>query len=112
MRLLLVAAASVAVLSVSGPVFAQSTGLDKMHAQARVGGKTCMTEHEHYGEGTMPSRRGAELAAKRAWTNFTAWEYGKSWGNYAAAADKKMDCSQSGSMWVCKTTARPCRSGR
>ena len=91
---------------------AQSTGLDRLHAQARVGGKVCMTEHEHYGEGTMASRRGAELAAMRAWSRFTAFEYGSQWGSYRAAAGKKLDCSQAGRSWVCKTWARPCRPAR
>lgn len=92
------------------PAGAQTTGLDRLHTQARVGGKTCMTEHEHYGEGTMRTKRGAELAAMRAWSSFTAFEYGAPWGSYAAAAGKKMDCSKnSNETWLCKTTARPCR---
>jgi hypothetical protein len=91
---------------------AQTDGRDKFHAQARVGNKVCMTEHEHYGEGELPSRRGAEAAAKRAWSSFTAWEYGQAWGNYALAAGKKMSCTQSGGRWLCKTTARPCRPAR
>lgn len=94
------------------PAGAQSTGLDALHAQAKVGGKTCMTSHEHYGEGSMPSKRGAERAAIRSWSSFTAWEYGASWGSYAAAVGKKMDCSNSGGTWLCKTTARPCRVDR
>jgi hypothetical protein len=107
------APAALAVLAALAPsAAAQTSGLDKMHAQARVGGKTCMTEHEHYGEGEMPSRRGAQQAAIRAWSVFTAEEYGKSWGSYAMAVGKKMDCKQSGGRWACKTTARPCRPGR
>ncbi|MCL4767606.1 MAG: hypothetical protein KJZ80_15370 [Hyphomicrobiaceae bacterium] len=105
------AAIATAPLLAPAPAAAQSTGLDKIHAQGRVGGKSCMTSHEHYGEGSLQTRRGAELAAMRAWSTFTSWEYGKSWGSYAAAVGKKMDCSQSGGRWLCKTTARPCRVG-
>lgn len=95
-----------------GPAEAQKsamTGLDLLHAQARVGGKTCMTDHEHGGEGTLASKKGASEAAIRHWESFTAWEYGKAWGSYRLADAKTMDCQAGGSGWFCKTTARPCR---
>lgn len=88
---------------------ATSTGLDKLHDQARVGGKTCMTDHEHGGEGSLPSKKAASEAAIRHWESFTTWEYGKAWGSYRLAAAKRMDCRTGGSGWLCKTTARPCR---
>jgi hypothetical protein len=94
------------------PVRAQKspvTGLDKLHEQARVGGKTCMIDHEHGGEGTLPSRKGASEAAIRHWESFTAWEYGKPWGSYRLAAARKLDCQSGGSGWLCRVTARPCR---
>jgi hypothetical protein len=94
------------------PAEAQAIRRDKFHAQARVGNKVCMIKHEHYGEGELPSRRGAEATAKRAWSSFTAWEYGRPWGSYALAESKKMNCTQSGDRWLCKTTARPCRPRR
>jgi len=88
---------------------AATTGLDKLHDQARVAGKTCMTDHEHGGEGTLPSKKGASEAAIRHWEGFTTWEYGKVWGSYRLAVGRKMDCQTGGSGWLCKTTARPCR---
>jgi hypothetical protein len=92
---------------------APQTGIDSIHAQARVGSRICMTEHEHYGESApWVSRKGAEAAAIRHWATFTAWEYGRVWGAYASAVGKTMTCEQMGGMWVCKTTARPCRSER
>lgn len=91
---------------------ASVTGIDKIHAQARVGGKVCMVDHEHFGEGNLPSKRGAQAAAVRAWESFTAWEYGTVWGRYSLAAAKKMSCSGSGAAWTCQTTARPCRPGK
>lgn len=100
-----------ATVVLSAPAYSQETGLAGIHSQARVGGKTCMTEHEHYGEGTMSSRKGAEQAAMRSWASFTAWEYGAPWGRYNMAVGKSMGCTQSGGQWVCKTTARPCRPG-
>jgi hypothetical protein len=108
----LLAAALVMGVALSGSVLAQETGLDNLHTQARVGNKVCMTEHEHYGEGTMASKQGATQAAIRSWADFTAFEYGPPWGSYALAAAKKMECSQTGSQWLCKTSARPCKRGR
>lgn len=106
------AAIPVALLLAPGPAAAEVTGLDGLHAQARVGSKVCMTEHEHYGEGSMPTRRAAELAAIRSWSGFTAFEYGRPWGSYQLAVGKAMECSNSGSSWLCKTRARPCRPAK
>ncbi len=97
------------LLLVPFPASAELTGLDRIHAQARVGSKVCMTEHEHYGEGNMPTRRAAERLAIRSWSGFTAFEYGRPWGSYRLAAGKRMECSQSSGRWLCKTWARPCR---
>ena len=108
----LMTAVVVASVFAQAPAFAQETGLSGLHAQARVGGKICMTEHEHYGEGTMPTRPGAQQAAVRAWVSFTAFEYGDPWGSYASAVGKRMDCAQSSGKWECKTWARPCKRGR
>lgn len=71
-----------------------------------------MTSHSHYGEGTLPSRKGAEAAAIRSWQIFTAEEYGSAWGSHALANGRAMSCSQSGGMWTCKTNAFPCRAIR
>ncbi len=98
-----------AASSVSATQATALTGFDKLHAQARVDGKTCMTEHEHGGEGTLPSKKGATEAAVRHWESFTAWEYGKTWGSYRLASGKRMECTQGGAGWICRTAARPCR---
>lgn len=107
-----IAAIPILMLLAPLPAAAQTTGLDALHSQTRVGGKICMTEHEHYGEGSTSSKRGAQLAAARMWSSFTTWEYGPPWGSYKAAAGKRMDCSSEGGKWTCKTYARPCRRGR
>lgn len=107
-----VAGIALALLVGSFTTAAQAVGLDGLHAQARIGNKVCMTEHEHYGEGTMPTRHAARLLAIRSWSRFTAFEYGREWGSYRLAAGKRMDCSQSGASWLCKTYARPCRPAK
>lgn len=85
------------------------TGIDKIHKQARFGNRICMTTHRHYGEGTMPSRRGAEAAAIRKWVDFTAEEYGTRWGSHELSGNKSMTCKQEGGLWTCATIAHPCR---
>ena len=85
------------------------TGLDSIHAKRREGGKLCFADHNHYGEDTLPSRKGAEAAAIRKWQLFTAEEYGTAWGKYAKAGSKRMDCKSAGGLWTCAVTARPCR---
>ena len=72
----------------------QESGLAGIHAWVKVGRKTCMADHFHDGSGGGPTRAVAERAAIRAWVEFTAWEYGDSWGRYSAAVSKKMKCSQ------------------
>lgn len=95
------------------PALAQSTGLDSIHRQVAVGGRVCMADHSHHGEGTPYStRRVAEQSAIRAWASFTILEYGKDWGNYTIAAGKVMNCNQTDGRWLCKTDARPCRQGK
>jgi len=113
---LLLAAATVLAVS-TAPALAKAkkgpslTGIDQIHSQARVGGKVCFADHEHYGDAESASRRGAENAARRKWAVFTADEYGSAWGRYEAAVARKMACKPAaGSRWYCETTARPCRS--
>ena len=93
---------------------AQSTGIDKIHAQVRIGGKVCFSEHAHYGDsdGTYPSRHVAEAQAIRHWAIFVVEEYGRSWGVYANAVAKTMNCTKDQVGWFCKLTARPCRTGK
>ena len=88
---------------------AEETGLAGMHSLVRVGGKTCMADHYHDGSGSGRTRGAAQSAAIRAWVDFTAWEYGNSWGSYSAAAGKSISCSSGSGSWSCSTSARPCR---
>ena len=84
-------------------------GSPGIHTWVRVGGKTCMVDHYHDGSGTGSTRARAQASAIRAWVDFTAWEYGRAWGSYAAAAGKSMSCNGSGGSWSCNASARPCR---
>jgi hypothetical protein len=97
----------------AGVASAQETGLHKIHDLARQKGKLCMVDHEHAGE--SPPSGNKSVAVKLAinkWVQFTADEYGKSWGSWKAAAGKKETCSGGPGNVVCMVTARPCKSGR
>jgi hypothetical protein len=95
-------------LAASPAAVAQESGLAGMHTWVRVGRKTCMLDHFHDGSGSGATRSQAERAAIRAWTDFTAWEYGSHWGRYGLAVSKSMSCSGGGG-WSCSVSARPCR---
>jgi len=105
--LLCVSAFALALGSTAGAVQAQ--GLDELHSKVRVGGKVCMADHFHDGSGSGSTRAAAQRAAINAWIDFTAWEYGRRWGSYAAAVGKSMSCSGGAGSYSCSTSARPCR---
>jgi hypothetical protein len=88
---------------------AEETGLAGIHTWVRVGGKTCLADHFHSGSGSGSTRTQAERQAIQSWVDFTAWEYGSSWGRYILSASKKMTC-QRGDGWSCFVEARPCRT--
>jgi hypothetical protein len=94
---------------VRSPRWTRETGIAKIHTWVKAGHRTCMLDHFHYGSGKGRTRAQAERAAIRSWAEFTAWEYGESWGRYSVAASKKMTCSPMAVGWSCAVEARPCR---
>lgn len=91
------------------PATADETGFSDMHNQARVGGRTCMTDHYHYGNGTGRTKALAQRAAIGSWQSFTDFEYGSSWARFSRAAGKRMSCSKTPSGFDCQVEARPCK---
>lgn len=101
--------AGAAALLMMLPAAAEESGLVGLHSKVKVGGKLCFSDHFHHGSSSgHATRKAAEVAAIRSWQDFTAWEYGGSWGSYANAVAKNMSCSGGGS-WSCNVEARPCR---
>lgn len=98
-----------ALASISTTVRADETGVAGIHTWQKVGKKTCLVDHYHYGSGSGRTRKEAERAAIGSWAGFTAWEYGSSWGRYAIAVGKSMNCSNDAAEWSCSTHARACR---
>ena len=73
-----------------GAAVAQDTGLAGMHDWVRVGAGLACVDHFHDGSGSGPTRAAAQRAAMRAWSDFTAFEYGPRWGSYGASMSKRM----------------------
>jgi hypothetical protein len=88
---------------------ADQTGFASMHAQARVGGKMCMIDHYHYGNGDGRTKAAAQKEAIASWQSFTDFEYGSDWARFSKAVGKRISCSQSGGGFSCQIEARPCR---
>lgn len=91
------------------PAAADQTGFASMHDLARVGGKMCMTDHYHYGNGDGRTKAAAQREAISSWQSFTDFEYGSDWARYSKAVGKRVSCSQSGGGFSCQVEARPCR---
>lgn len=91
------------------PALADQTGFASMHNMARVGGKMCMTDHWHYGNGQGSTKAAAQKDAIGSWQSFTDFEYGSDWARFSKAVAKRISCSQSGSGFSCQVEARPCR---
>ncbi|MGD9784694.1 MAG: hypothetical protein AB7E80_01485 [Hyphomicrobiaceae bacterium] len=112
LRVSAVVAAGALLATVTVP--SHANGLDKLHKQAREGGRTCMIGHYHFGSsGPWSSKAQAMAVAKRSWERFTAGEYGPAWGSLRLAGSVGYACGSSksarGTLWSCELKARPCR---
>lgn len=92
------------------PVHADETGFAGMHNWRKEGGRTCMSDHFHYGSGTGKTKKAALAAAVQSWSSFTAFEYGSSWANFRHAAGKAVSYSAASGGWSADLSARACRS--
>lgn len=83
-------------------------GLAGIHDWVKIAGKTCMADHFHDGQGTGPTKAQAQSAAIRAWTDFTAWEYGRRWAKWQNSVSRSGNCTGSRGNISCNVTSRPC----
>jgi hypothetical protein len=98
------------IAALATPVLADSTGLAGIHALRKERGKTCMTDHFHFGKSSLYKRkRRAQTDSIGSWRGLVALEYGTDWASYKRAASRSMTCKNSGGMWNCNVEARPCR---
>lgn len=116
LRVLLSAAAAAVSVAASAatwavPASADETGVAVIHTWVKVGKKTCMLDHYHYGSGTGATKKVAQAAAIKDWEGFTAFEYGTSWGNFRIANKKSEKCTGTDKAkdWKCDVEALACR---
>lgn len=102
-------AAVAAVCAISVPAMADDTGFAYMHDLRKEGGRTCFTDHYHYGSGAGASKAAAQKDAIGSWVSFTDFEYGSDWARFSKAVGKRISCSSSSSGYDCQVEARPCR---
>lgn len=106
---LLTTIAAALVAASAGAALADDTGFASMHDLRREKGRTCMSDHWHYGSGSGATKAAAQRDAISSWQSFTALEYGSDWASFARASGKRMSCSPSGGGVDCQIEARPCR---
>jgi hypothetical protein len=97
------------LLAAAGAAQADETGIAGIHSWVKVGHKTCFEDHYHSGSGNGTTKAAAEKEAIQSWADFTAWEYGTTWGRYSLAVSKSMKCEKLDN-WSCYVEARPCRA--
>ncbi len=98
-----------AILVGVAPVSADDTGFAYMHDLRREGGRTCFTDHYHYGSGSGATKAAAQKAAIGSWSSFTDFEYGSDWARFSRAASKSMTCGGGSGGVDCQIEARPCK---
>ena len=103
-------AAVAAVLgSIAVPAAADDSGFAYMHDLRKEGGRTCFTDHYHYGNGSGATKASAQRDAIGSWQSFTDFEYGSDWARFSKAASKGISCSNGSSGVDCQVQARPCK---
>lgn len=91
------------------PAVADDTGFAYMHDIRKERGRSCMSDHYHYGSGTGRTLAAAQRDAIGSWASFTALEYGSDWARWGRAAGKAQNCTKEPSGFNCSISARPCR---
>lgn len=99
---LVLAGATTAVANDTG--FAQST-----HTVRREGGKLCIVDHTHGGEGSGGTKNVALNGAINAFVVTTVDEYGSDWAKWSKAASKSVKYTKTADGWTAHAEARPCK---
>ena len=85
------------------------------YAKKLSNGKTCRVllgqTHWHVGDAADASKAAAQAKARRKWSNFASFEYGRKYGKWAAADKRKMIClkDSDAGVWRCRAEAQPCK---
>jgi hypothetical protein len=105
-------ALAIAAIAVSMPFAASAqevSGLAAMHDLRREGGRLCMSDHFHWGNGSGSTKQAAQKAAIRSWIDFTDLEYGGRWASFSNAASRKTSFTKESAGWSATVEGRPCR---
>lgn len=108
-RLALCAAALIALALINSPAQAGETGIASIHAWVRVGNKTCIKEHWHYGNATAATKAEAEKKAVYNWIVYTQLDYGSDWMNYKIGESRHLKCEKFEAGFSCEAAARACK---
>jgi hypothetical protein len=104
------AVAAAAVMSaMAAPAVADDSGFAYMHDLRKEGGRTCFTDHYHYGSGNGVTKAAAQKDAIGSWASFTDFEYGSDWARFSKAAGKGLTCTGASGSFNCQIEARPCK---
>lgn len=103
------AAAAVLTAALAVPAVADDTGFAYMHDLRKERGRTCFTDHYHYGNGNGATKAAAQKNAIGSWASFTDFEYGSDWARFSRAASKSISCSGGAGNVACQIEARPCK---
>ena len=95
--------------SASAAIRAEDGAMTGLHEKRVEGGRWCMADHPHFGNGSGPTQKAAQAAAIKDWNEFTAWEYGIPWGNFNNAGSRRVGCTGGVGSFTCEVSARPCR---
>ncbi len=112
MRTLLLSAVGAALVTIgtSFTAHADDTGFITIHDLRREGRLYCTVDHYHSGQGTAQrTKKRAIRSAARAWSEFTAWEYGTDWAKWRYARSKAVSCDGPKGAVICSVEARPCK---
>jgi hypothetical protein len=78
-------------------------------------GKTCRVlmgqTHWHVGDSDDANKAAAQSKAKRNWSRFVVFEYGRKYGNWNTADKSAMKCSRDtiAGVWRCRAEGQPCK---
>ena len=90
---------------------ADETGMASIHSWRQVGGRTCLVEHFHDGNGSGATQKAAMSEAIKSWEGFTSLEYGSDWGRYANSISKSATCDRGSSGFTCQVSSVACKGG-
>jgi hypothetical protein len=102
----------ITVLAFALPVLASNAWAQSSsvpHDVRKEGGKTCMSEHAHQGQGVGLTKSAARAAAVKAWIEFTNWEYGSAWASFGRSASQTTRYVKEATGWSAIVEGRPCK---